>query len=59
MDDDNITLEEHYILQAYRLLTDEEKEFIMWLSGYAAAGMMSDKDFKNILWDLVRKHNQE
>jgi hypothetical protein len=59
MNDERITLEEHYILEAYRLLTDEEKEFIMWLSGLASAGLMSADEFKNVLWNLARKHNQD
>ena len=58
MNDERITLEEYYILEAYRLLNDEEKEFILWLSGLASAGLMSSEDFKNVLWNLVRKHKQ-
>lgn len=51
---DKITLEEHYILEAYRLLTDDDKEFVKYVLELAKAGIISAEDFRAVLWHLVR-----
>lgn len=56
---DKITLEEHYILEAYRLLTDDDKEFVKYVLSLAKAGVIPAEDFRTTLWHLVRMRNYD